>query len=350
MNARYLDPLTDIPRDPAVVALPKADIHLHQEWSPRLNRVLSRRAGRPSYDWRDWMRRLMAETPPGMPRLERLANVFPASVEDDADPENFIARIEDLLEEGARDGALLVEMRFGGETAVQHPDFMALFREAERRVRIHYPTLCAEALYSLLLWYEDDRLERVLAACLCAAREGLAGVDLLYAPYDTEADWLHNYRVAGRMADGGLGVTAHVGEFATANIAAALRTPGLTRLGHAVYAARDPRLLDAVAASGVTVECSLGSNVVLGAAPSYAEHPIRRFMERGVPVALCTDDPVQLGTTIGREYALAHALGFTPDELLGVTANAIRAAFLTPERRSALLDRTRGSGSRSSTP
>ncbi len=345
MNALYLDPLADLPRDPVVAALPKADIHLHQEWSPRLDRVLSRRAGLPAYDWRGWTRRLMAETPPGMPRLERLAKVLPTPVEDDADPENFIARIEDLLEEGARDGALLVEMRFGGETAVQHPDFMALFREAERRVRIGYPALCAEALYSLLLWYEDDRLERVLAACLRAAREGLSGVDLLYAPYDTEADWLHNYRVAGRMADGGLGVTAHVGEFATANIAAALRTPGLTRLGHAVYAAHDPRLLDAVAVSGVTMECSLSSNVVLGAAPSYAGHPIRQFVEHGIPVALCTDDPVQLGTTIGREYALAHALGFTPAELLDVTENAIRAAFLTPERRSALLEQVQAHGS-----
>ena len=64
------------------------------------------------------------------------------------------------------------------------------------------------------------------------------------------------------------------------DIAAALRTPGLTRLGHAVYAARDPHLLDAIAASGVTVECALSCNVVLGAAPSYGEHPMRRFVER----------------------------------------------------------------------
>src|SRR6185312_2335827 len=194
-NPPLLDPLAEIAIDPVIASLPKADIHLHQEWSPRLDRVLARRAGLPSYDWRRWARDLMDATPPGMPRLDRLAKVFPAALEDDADAENFTARLEDLLEEGAADGAVLVEMRFGGETAVQHPDFMALFREAERRVRIGYPALCAEALYSLLLWYEDDRLERVLAACLRAAREGLSGVDLLYAPYDTEADWLHNYRV-----------------------------------------------------------------------------------------------------------------------------------------------------------
>lgn len=336
-NALNDDPLAEITADPVITTLPKADIHLHQEWSPRLDRVLSRRVGQPPYDWQQWARQLMAQTPPGMPRLNQLAKVFPASVEDDANPENFIARVEDLLEEGAAAGAVLVEVRFGGETALR-PDMMALFDEAERRVRTRYPHLRAVAIYTLLMWAEPERLERVVAACLVAAGEGLSGVDLLYAPYDVEADWALNYRIAGRMADARLGVTAHAGEFSAANIAAALRTPGLTRLGHAVYAASDPYLLDAVAASGVTVECSLSCNVVLGAVASYATHPIRRFIERGIPVALCTDNPVQVCTTIGREYALAHALGFTPTDLLAFTANAVRASFLPPDRKRHLLD------------
>ncbi len=332
-NPSLLDPLAEIAINPVIASLPKADIHLHQEWSPRLDRVLSRRAHRPSYDWRRWARELMDATPPGMPRLDRLAKVFPASLEDDADLENFTARLEDLLEEGAADGALLVEVRFGGETALQHPDFMTLFDEAERRVRARHPDLRASAIYTLLLHYDEERLERVVRVCLAAANEGLAGVDLLYTPYASEADWRPMYRVAERAAADGLGVTAHVGEFSAANILAALHTPGLTRLGHAVYAASDPRLLDAVAEIGATIECSLSCNVVLGATPSYAEHPIRRFMERGIPVALCTDNPVQMCTTIGREYALAHALGFTPADLLGFTSNAIRASFLPPERK-----------------
>jgi adenosine deaminase len=341
MYPSLLDPLAEMAMDPGVAALPKADIHLHQEWSPRLDRVLSRRAHRPSYDWRQWARELMDETPPGMPRLDRLAKVFPAALEDDTDPENFTARLEDLLEEGAADGAVLVELRFGGETALQHPDFMALFYEAERRVRARHPALRASAIYTLLFQYDEERLERVVRACLAAADEGLAGVDLLYTPYASEADWRPMYRVAERAAAGGLGVTAHVGEFSAANILAALRTPGLTRLGHAVYAASDPRLLDAVAESRATVECSLSCNVVLGATPSYVEHPVRRFMERGIPVALCTDNPVQICTTIGREYALARARGFAPAELLEFTLNAIRASFLTPERKQEALARAR---------
>jgi len=340
-----LDPLGDVPIHPTIAALPKADLHLHQQWSPRLDRVLARREGRASYDWRSWARRMMAETPPGSARLRRLGEIQPTPQDSYDHAEHFIAWVEDALEEAAADGAVLVEVRFGKEEVLR-PGFMALFREAERRVQARHPALCAEAIVILMPWQTPELLARLLDACVSAARErdGLGGIDFLYQPYDAEADWEPMYRAAERVADAGLGITAHAGEFSTANIAAALRVPGLSRIGHAVYAARDPRLLDLLADSGATVECSLSCNVVLGAVPSYEEHPIRQFVEHGIPVALCADVPVQIATTIGREYALAHALGFTPADLLGFTANAIRASFTPPARKAALLAALDGRG------
>ncbi|MCA1722891.1 MAG: hypothetical protein LC748_01285 [Thermomicrobia bacterium] len=253
-------------------------------------------------------------------------------------PENFIARVADALEEAAADGAILVEVRFGG-TTILRPDFMPLFREAERRVRVRYPRLHAEAIIVFVQAWTPEQLERCLETCIRAAREGLAGADFISAPYDTEADWAATYRLAERAAAAGLGITVHAGEFSTANLAAALRVPGVTRLGHAVYAARDPRLLDAIARRGITVECALTSNVMLGATASYEEHPIRQFIVHGIPVTLNTDDPVRVGTTIGREYAIAAALGFASAELVALTRNAVRASFTTAERRTALLAR-----------
>ncbi len=331
-----IQPLADIPITPAIAALPKADLHVHAEAEPRLARVIARRAGEQVPDMRDAVRALL-DAPPGMPRLIKMA--IPPQPETealDAVPENFIARVADLLEEGAADGAILVEVRFGGATILR-PDFMPLFREAERRVRARYPRFHAEAIIVLVQAYTASQIERCLAMCVRGAREGLAGADFLSSPYDTEADWTHIYRWAERAAAAGLGITVHAGEFSTANLAAALRVPGVTRLGHAVHAARDPRLLDAMARRGVTVECALTCNVLLGATASYAEHPIRQFMACGIPVTLNTDDPVRVGTTIGREYAIAAALGFSPAELRGFTRNAIRASFTTAARRAALL-------------
>jgi adenosine deaminase len=331
-----IQPLADIPIDPWIAAIPKADLHVHAEAAPRLARVIARRAGRPPPDMRDAVRALL-DVPPGMPRLIKMAvPPQPETEALDAEPENFIARVADLLAEGAADGAILIEVRFGGRTILR-PDFMPLFREAERRVRERYPRFVAEAIIVLVQAYTDEQIEQCLTICERGAGEGLAGVDFLSSPYDTEADWTAIYRWAERAAAVGLGITVHAGEFSTANLAAALRVPGVTRLGHAVYAARDPRVLDAMARSGVTVECALTCNVLLGATASYEEHPIRQLIAHGIPVTLNTDDPVRVGTTIGREYAIAAALGFSPAELRGFTHNAVRASFTTAERRAAPL-------------
>jgi adenosine deaminase len=134
-----------------------------------------------------------------------------------------------------------------------------------------------------------------------------------------------------------------VGEFATTSIAAALRTPGLRRIGHGTHVADDPQLLDDLARSGVTVECSLTCNVVLGSVPAYEDHPIRQFVRHGIPVTLATDLPVHVCTTIGREYAIASILGFSTDDLLTCTRNAVAASFTTSTRRAALLDDLRRS-------
>lgn len=326
-----IDPLAEISTPPYIAALPRADIHIHAEWSARLDRVLAHREGRRSYQWHDWAVKLMLE-PPGMPRLQELSKpqIDPHL---DAIPENFVARVEDLLREAAADAAVLVEARFGKD--IERPNFMELFREAERRVQANFPHFHAVPTAILLLWLESDQLERIIQNVLDI---GIRGVDMLYRPYDAEADWSPAYRIAERLSNEGLGITVHAGEFSKANLAAALRVPGLKRIGHAVYAGDDPSLLEEIARRQITVECSLSCNVILGASASYETHPIHRFVEYGIPVALCTDNPVQMGTTIGREYTIAHQLGFSEADLLQFTRNAIQAAFISAERREKLLD------------
>ena len=346
MTVPVIEPLAEVEGGPLLAGLPKADLHVHQEAKARLDRVLARRQGHPSYDWRGWTRRLLTERPPGMGRLAGFYEpevTLGLDVSSDANAEDFIARVADVLEEGAADGAILIEVRVGAAQAPPLADLMPLFREAERRVRVRYPHLHAEAIGYLGLIDDPERLrgaERHLEGYLQAAPAGLAGLDLRIDPYDTEANpalWQIAYRWAARAAEAGLGITVHAGEFSSANLAAALRVPGLGRLGHAVYAAHDPRLLEEVARSGVTIECSLTCNVVLGAVLAYETHPIRRFVEHGIPIVLGTDNPVHICTTIGREYAVAAALGCSVDDLLTFTRTAVRASFTSAARRAALL-------------
>jgi adenosine deaminase len=341
-----MDPLARLEGDPAIAALPKADLHLHQETRARQERITASRSGRTPYDWRSWARRVYDEVPAGMPRLEAIyepdltLDLGPDALDR---PDAFVDRVVDTLEEAAADGAVLVEVRFGPNATAPPPELMGLFRIAEGCVHQRYPLLCAEAIAYVLVTEDPAQqaeAERRVETCLEAAREGLGGVDFSTRPYDAEAApslWKAVYRLAERAASVGLGITVHVGEFSSANLGAALRVPGLKRLGHAVYATSEARVLDELARSGVTVECSLTCNVVLGGAASFTAHPLGQLAALGIPVTLNTDLPVHLDTTIGREYAIAAALDFSPDQLLGFTRNAIRASFTTAERRAKLL-------------
>ena len=320
----------------ALREIPKADLHRHAETYAQLDRLIARLNSRPAHDWKGSIERL-AELPPGMPRLNRL-NGDLDTVALHALAVKYVyfdSWLTAMFEEAAHDGAVLVEVRFGVGDGLG-PQHMYLFRQAERRVREKFPYFCAEAIAAVRLSAlgQPDTFE----SCLRARDDGLAGIDFIPEPYDSEADWAGAYACADKAVEAGLGITAHAGEFSTANIAAALRLPGIKRIGHGVHAAATEDLLQLVLDSGVTVECCLTSNAILGAVPSLGETPIRLLVEAGVPVSLSTDDPVRLCTTIEREYESAAALNFGVDDLLSFTRQAILASFTSEDRRSELLD------------
>ncbi|MDP9352878.1 MAG: hypothetical protein M3P51_15260, partial [Chloroflexota bacterium] len=72
MEIASIGPLAEVQVDALVATLPKADLHVHQEWAPRLDRVLAPREGREPFDWRTHARRHLTEMPPGMDRLGRI--------------------------------------------------------------------------------------------------------------------------------------------------------------------------------------------------------------------------------------------------------------------------------------
>jgi adenosine deaminase len=129
-------------------------------------------------------------------------------------------------------------------------------------------------------------------------------------------------------AGAGLGCTVHAGEWAGAHsVAAALELP-VTRIGHGVRAIEDPALVEEIAERGIVLECCPTSNVVLGAFPSYEEHPLPRLREAGVRITLGSDDPPYFGASIGGEYAVCEAHYHWNEEILrGITETALEAAF-----------------------
>lgn len=135
----------------------------------------------------------------------------------------------------------------------------------------------------------------------------------------------------------GLGVSIHAGEVTSMGEAArdsirqAIDACGAARLGHGLAAAADPALLADLARRGTFVELCPRSNVATGALPSLAAHPLRSFLDAGVPCCLNTDDRTLFGLDLRGEYAAARAvLGLTAAEEAAMNAAAARAAFAAP--------------------
>ncbi len=137
-----------------------------------------------------------------------------------------------------------------------------------------------------------------------------------------------------------LGMRVHAGEAVGAgNVRDALALkPMPTRIGHGVRSIEDDAVVRELVARKVVLEICPTSNVLAGIYNSYAEHPLRRLVDAGVPVCLNSDDPGLFGNSIGMEYQVARDyFGFTVPALLNATRTAIEAAFCDDMTRQRLI-------------
>jgi adenosine deaminase len=139
--------------------------------------------------------------------------------------------------------------------------------------------------------------------------------------------------------EGGVAVTIHAGEgFGAPSVRQAIELGRADRLGHGTRLFEDPELLERVRSDRIPVEVCLTSNVQTRVALTYAEHPLRRYFDAGVMVALCTDNRLMSGVTLTREYEHARDdLAFGWEELVRIARNGFEAAFVDDETRAALV-------------
>ena len=141
------------------------------------------------------------------------------------------------------------------------------------------------------------------------------------------------FKIAAR---GGLGITVHAGEAAGwESISEAIHACHANRIGHGTRLLERPELLEYIRDRRILVEVNITSNVQTHAVPTAADHPVRRFVDEGLAVTLCTDSWLMSGVSLSDEYALAHqALGFTAAELDRMALAGFEHAFLPwPMRR-----------------
>lgn len=182
--------------------------------------------------------------------------------------------------------------------------------------------------------------ERVVKAAEYAARRAhplisgfnLAGEERMHRV----ADFTRAFDIA---RDAGLGITIHAGELSGAfSVGDALDHVRPSRISHGVRAIEDADLVKRLADEGVVLEVCPGSNIALGVFPDFQRHPLRALHEAGVRVTLNSDDPPFFHTSLAHEYEIASSvMGFSDEDIIGMTRTAIEAAFVDEPTRQRLL-------------
>src|SRR6185369_1786580 len=87
----------------------------------------------------------------------------------------------------------------------------------------------------------------------------------------------------------------------------AIEELGAQRIGHGTTLLEDEAVVDLVIVRGVTIEACPTSNVHTGVIASTREHPLPKWLERGVRACVNTDNTLLSAVNAPEEYANARA-------------------------------------------
>lgn len=314
-----------------IASLPKAELHLHLEGSiqPATVCALTGRHGvvmteeevRQRYSYHDFS---------GFIEAFKWVTSFLR------EPEDYALIVRDLAEHLLTQNVVYTEVTLSIGVMLlrkQQPEanFEAILRATET----------FESLGLRLRWIfdaarqfgADAAMEVVESARRCNSKDIVAfgtGGDELSIP--TEA-----FRPAyEKAAEIGLHRLMHAGEVGgPKKIREAIELLGAERIGHGIAAIHDPELMDLLAGRGIALEVCPGSNLKTGALAlqlrneevRIEDHPLPKFLRRGIPIVLSTDDPAMFHTTLLTEYENVARMGLQEDELAHIVEMGFQYAF-----------------------
>ena len=194
----------------------------------------------------------------------------------------------------------------------------------------------AQAIGIMSRTFDTETCHRELDALL-AHRDHLAAIDLAGDEQKFPARLFHEH--FKRARDAGLQVTVHAGEVEGPwSVWDAIRDLGATRIGHGFHCLEDPALVEYLVEKRIGLEISITSNIHIGVVDSYADHPVKKILEKGIVANLNTDDPAISGIDLRHEFEVAAPrAGLSPRQTRQAQANALEMAFLSEQEKSDLL-------------
>ncbi|MBR4462254.1 MAG: adenosine deaminase [Erysipelotrichaceae bacterium] len=246
-----------------------------------------------------------------------------------------------LVKELAEEGLLYAELRFGPQlhtrNGLTQEEALIAALEGIHDAMCNYPSIRVNLLNAFMhagdsaKANEKENLETLYLTEKYLG-QGVAGLDL--AGYENNCD-LNEYASLFQLArEKDIPFTIHAGEMGNGENVLKAIDMGAKRLGHGIFAIQDPSYIKAILDNDVTLEICVTSNRSFGF--TYATHPIRQLMDKGIKVTVNTDDGMFDLNNLAYEHFVLKKIGFSEEELLQCTMNAVDAAFLSEKEKNEL--------------
>jgi adenosine deaminase len=327
--------MLDTARDHLIRHLPKVELHVHIEGTlePEMMFSLAGKHGIAlPYASVDAVRAAYAFSD-----LQSFLDLYYAGAGVLRDPEDFYALAMAYFARAHADRVVHAELFFDPQThtarGIAIGDVIGGLRDACEDAERRYGITSELILCFLRHLPEDDALATLDAAL---PHGEFIGVGLDSGERGNPPSKFE--RVFAKARARGLRAVAHAGEEGPASyIREALDLLHVERIDHGVRCEDDPTLVAELASRRIALTVCPLSNLKLCVVRDLRDHNLARLLRAGVHVTIHSDDPAYFGGYIAENYRrTAEALELTADELVRLAHHAVDAAFLAPERKTAL--------------
>ena len=137
-----------------------------------------------------------------------------------------------------------------------------------------------------------------------------------------------------------LNLTVHAGEaWGPDSIHQALFYCGAHRVGHGTSLYQSPELMEYVVNHQIPLEICPTSNIQTHVVKDLASHPLKKYVEAGIPVTINTDNRLFSRTTATDELYRVHTeSGVGEEDLRNIVMNGFRHAFLPWDEKKEMLE------------
>lgn len=311
--------------------IPKVELHVHLDGSLRLKTFLElAKHLPPDRRFPDSVDLRKAVAPRSKGSLEDYLRSFEYTIGVLQTAEALERATYELCEDAAKENVIYIEIRFN---PLLHIDVGLSPRDVVQAVLAgcrHAKNAFGIEAKLLLTALRNESTERSMEVAQLTAQfrgKGVVGFDLA-GPERGFPPTVH--RAAIELAhDAGVPVTLHAGEDCCPEHIKESIDLGAARIGHGVCLFRSPDIERRVAELGLPLELCPTSNLqVSDFMKSYADHPIKRYFDLGIPVTINTDNRLMSQVDLTHEYAVVvRAFPLKREDVRRIVLAGVEAAF-----------------------